>query len=111
MSVTDKLMGISEKELQDYIDSESREAEIEAESDLYEESDFDDEPIREVIDIDKLLFKQPIISKSQGMSNSSGLFLESLVFKMQYCRFISASNWVRWNRLKQAEEDWEEVGV
>lgn len=63
---TDKLMGITEAELQAYADSESRETEIEAE---IENSDFDDVEIEEqgmldhisTINFSNQIFREQII--------------------------------------------------
>jgi len=75
MSLTDDLMGLSEKEKADYAESESRETKIERADDEW--------------DIDETCFADEGLITLDDLKTSP-------IYKATYNKWISASNWLRW---------------
>jgi len=75
MSMTDKLLGMTEQEKADYAESEAKSAEVEYSIDEW--------------DIDEISFSDEGEITVEDLKNSPAL-------KIAYGRFISASNWLRW---------------
>ena len=74
MSMTDDLLGMSDQDKKDYAESENHASEIERADDEW--------------DIDETCFKDGEITLEDLKT--------SPIYKAQYSRYLSTSNWIRW---------------